>query len=539
MPNEREGNVHENNGDNNPNNEAVNAQGNGAENVQVVPDNPAQIEPEGVLPGEAGYVPPIPPDQQGAEENAEPNADAEAPANSYLHYVGELKKAGFESDTVSRMIACAILMQRDPRENCNKDAVQELAEKFEKQPAFSELMEDPKTEELLSAGNGLELIELLADKENERRAGLDKYARPEEYTYEDSLFLAAAKEQLQEAEGITPGAKGKDRKDRLFTEMMKQVEAAEQLTYKGKQLSGEETKKLIDAVKKYSDGGGGLKAAGKTQAMCILKRYMPADEFKSYCDRINTRRKHKIDPEDFSERRLYGQELSVTEMKKKCRLELQKEFTLENCAALAACSMAVPRHGVIDAEEYEKQKALLLEKGSAFRKAMQNEDVQKKVAEMVENGGKANQIIGEINQEAMDRLGKSAQWHFNRSRNALLNTRLNTYFSGEHLSNIMALNQLSLSAGMSDKLTNKSFAERAEAIRSDPVFKRMADRYASDPEYRRHLNGKLREDGTGECLAEEYGRVQRSMKRRPAEAAQEANRRRAAAQEVNRVQVGG
>ena len=89
----------------------------------------------------------------------------------------------------------------------------------------------------------------------------------------------------------------------------------------------------------------------------------------------------------------------------------------------------------------------------------------------------------------------------------------------------MALHQFSLSASLGDKLTNKSFTERAELIRQDPVFKRMADRYAGDPEYRRHINNKLREDGTGISLAEEYGRVQRSLRRnKQPEAQNEQNR---------------
>ncbi len=553
----------------NDNNDNVENEQNGEEvNEQIIPEeNAANVNLDGVRQQEQGYVPPVPPEivppqQQEEEEignlniNAElnqrglepgnnrvqnrvdnrgqnrnpqvrdnvirneddPVPEEQIPQGTYLHYVGELKKAEFTEDTVARMIACAVMMQRDPNAPIDRRGTADLAEKIVRQPAFLRLMIDPNAKKLKEAGNGLALIEMLAVKENERKADMDRFVRPEEYAYEDSLFLTAVKEQLMEAEGVTPGAPRKSKKGRLFKEMMKQIEHAEELTTKGIQISGDDTRKLIDAVKKYNDGGsaipgGAKKAPGGTEAMCILKRYMPVDEYLSYCSRINARLKHKIDPESFTERRLYGQDLSVSALKKQCRKDLENDFTLENCAALVACATTAPKNGLIDADEYEKQKAKLLEDGSAFRRAMADEKVQNRIAVMMTGGRKSNDIISEINTASMDRLGKSAQWHFNRSRNALLGGRVNTYFAGEHLSNILALHQFSLSANLCDKVTNKSFAERAEIIRNDPVFRRMADRYAGDPEYRRHINNKLREDGTGITLSEEYGRVQRSMRR--------------------------
>lgn len=569
MPLNQQGNVPQNNDEQLDGQQPENPQGpEGEENIQPedapvdangVPENdPAQMGLEGEQLNPPGYVPPAPPEEAPQEEdefaenlninqelearengqpaqqpninNRVPNPnyhEEEAPQGSYIQHFMGLKQAVYNDKNVADMIATAILMQRDPRERFNKEAVDELAAKILNQPAFERLMSDPKAKQLKENGNGVGLIEMLAAKENERKAEQDQYIRPEEFAYEDSLFLREAIDKLQKKEG-TPGAgaAGKSRKNKRFREMIKQLEHAESLTEKGIQLSGDDTKKLIDAVKKYNDGGsavpGGTKrAAGATEAMCILKRYMPAGEYKMYCDRINARLKKKIDPESFSEKRLYEQELSVSEMKKQCRQNLQKEFTLENCAALVACATTKPKNGLIDAEEYEKQKARLLEDGSAFKKALMDKDVQKKIFDMADQGEKANKIIGEISSSAMGLAGKSSQWYFNRSRGALLNGRVNTYFAGEHLANIMALHQFSLTAEMGDKVTSQSFAERAEVIRQDPVFKRMADRYALDPEYRRHINGKLREDGTGASLTEEYGRVQRSMHRRKAQPEQQ------------------
>ena len=565
MPREPEGNVPGNNEENIQNNEpviepvdAANEANNEPEIVQpgggdVPVIDPALVNIDGVQPHEPGYVPPVPPEDVPQEEmeNLNINAELEAqnrqeaqnevreeqnPENvlqggeagrTYLQYVGKLKKERFTDTTVSHLIASSILMQRDPEAVMDWATTVDLANKIQAQPAFERLMADPKTKGLKEAGNGLALIEMLAAKENERKAEMNKYARPADMAYEDSLFLTEAKVRLQDKEGVLgAGKKAVGRKSKYFRQMIKQIEHAESLAQKGLALSGDDTRKLIDAVKKYNDGGskvpgGTKKAAGVNEAMCILKRYMPEGEFNLYCSRINMRHNKKLDPESFTERRLYGQDLSVAEMKRQCRLNLQKEFTLENCAALAACATTKPKHGLIDADAYEREKAKLLQEGSAFRVAMKSEDAQKKLWNTLQNGGTANEVIEDINKQAMEKLGKRAQWHFNRSRGALLSGRTNTYFAGEHLANLMALNQLQLSAGMGEQVTNRSFAERAQAIQEDPVFKRMANRYASDPEYRNHINSKLREDGTGDTLVEEFGRVQRSMNRRRGQAQQE------------------
>ena len=488
-------------------------------------------------PGEA-YIPPVPPEVvEEPFENLNINAELNArngepalqedvpgvqgqPGNTYRNYVATLKKSGYTDRNVAHLIAASIMMQSDPNAGVNWNALEELASRLKVQPAFARLMSDPETRNLVSAGDGVALIEKLAAVENERRNELDQYGRPAEYAYDDSLFLTAVKENLRDKEDgyRTPGA-GLNREDKLYQEMIKQIEHAESLAEKGLPLSGDDSKKLINAVKKYNDGGtktpgGTHKAAGFTEAMCILKRYMPEREFLSYCERINARTKTKIDPESFTDRRMYGYDLSVADMKKRCRTDLENDLTLENCAALVACAMAPSKNGLIDVESYEAQKAKLLQDGSAFRRAMDDEAVQKKVVSLVQSGSKANKIISAISDEATNHLGKTAQWQYNRSRQALIGGRTNTYVSGEHLANIMALHRFSLSAGIADQVTNKSFAERAEEIKADPIFRRMADRYASDPEYRNHINSKLKEDGTGASLTEEYGRLQRNMNRK-------------------------
>ena len=456
---------------------------------------------------------------------------ANAPEGSYLQLVGVIRQQPCAEGVVANMIAATILMQRGRTAQADLNAMADLSQKMMGQPSFAMLMKDPNTKKFLKAGKGVELIELMAVKESERKRDLEKYRRPQEFVARDGLVLRTAIEKIREKEEKADAAAGAgeaaaERKGRLYQEMMKQLEYAEGLAEQGIQLSGEDSKKLIDAVKKYNDSGskipGGPKAAkARTEAMCVLKRFMPEDEFQAYCSGISARRKKPLDPEAFSEKRLTGEEQRVSDLQKKCREDLQRHFTVENCAALVASKITPAKNGILDAAAYEQEKAKLMANGSAFRKALQDEDVKKKVSDLVKNGVTANKIIKAVDQGALDHAGKTAQWQFNRSKAFLLSGRVNTHLAGEHLANLMALNKFINSAGMEDKLTNKGFAERAEAIENDPAFRRMADRYSSDPQYKTYLNNKLREDGTGELLAQEYGRVERSMHRQGRQAGQQ------------------
>ena len=468
------------------------------------------------------------PNMEEAQQEQALNQEIQnAPEGSYLRMVGRLRNEPFKESVVANMIAATILMQRDRQALVDRNATTVLAQKLIGQPCFDRLMEDPQAKKYLKSGNGVELIALMAVKESERKQELEKYRRPNEFVAQDGLILRTAIEKIREKEKdeeAGAGAAGMDQKGRLYQEMMKQLEHAEKLAEQGIQMSGEDCKKLIDAVKKYNDSGtkipgGPRKAKANVEAMCVLKRFMPEEEFRAYLAGISARQKKPLNPEAFSEKRLTGQEQKASELQKTCRLNLQQHFTVENCAALVASKLTPAKNGFLDKEEFERQKALLMANGSAFRKALQDSDVKKNVSDIVKNGGTVTRIVNTVNQGALDHAGKTAQWQFNRSKAFLLSGRVNTHLAGEHLANLMALHNFVSSSGMGDKLTNKGFAERAEEIEKDVVFQRMADRYTSDPQYRNYLNNKLKEDGTGECLAQEYGKVQRSMQK-PARQAQ-------------------
>ena len=436
---------------------------------------------------------------------------------SYREYTETLQAQAMggpiPKELTADMIAATILMQRDANAPVNEAELKALSNQISRQPAFRMLREDPACRDLVREGKGLALIEKMADKESERKVQYERYGRPEELAAADAPFLRQTLKNLKnKSEGAQSGAAEREFKGKHFTEMVRQLEYAEMLADKGIQLSGEDTKKLIDAVKKCNDGGS--KLAGGTHKsrtfvdnMCVLKRYMPEDEYQRYCSDINARSKKKIDPESFTEQRVMGQAKTVQELRNECRAQLQKSFSLENCAALAATSMVPLKNGMVSMADFEAQKKKLLNSGTAFRKAMQDDSVKEKVTGILKNNGKTDQLIRAINKGSLNHAGKTAQWQLNNSKEILTGGKPGASVAAKHLANIAALSSFRETADMSSGLTNKAFAERAEEIAQDPSFRKMAARYNSDPTYRNQLNARLKKDPTGASLTAEVGRI--------------------------------
>ena len=53
-------------------------------------------------------------------------------------------------------------------------------------------------------------------------------------------------------------------------------------------------------------------------------------------------------------------------------------------------------------------------------------------------------------------------------------------------------------------ITNDAFRARAERLRADPSFQRLADRYSDDPDFRREVNSGLSVGGKADALNEAY-----------------------------------
>ena len=170
-------------------------------------------------------------------------------------------------------------------------------------------------------------------------------------------MLKTAAERLKQKAPLAPAAgeaspEAVKRQER-YQNMMKHLEKAQKLEESGIQLSGEETKKLIDAVRKYNDGGnkqlpgGEAQAPGHLEAMCILSRYMPEKDFRSYCRQINKaqgarspRYNRYEDPEAYPADRLDGSARTAKEWYAESAQRLMKNFTTEGAAEAAAIRLS-------------------------------------------------------------------------------------------------------------------------------------------------------------------------------------------------------
>ena len=336
----------------------------------------------------------------------------------YRDYIVFLKdqavKEGVDKETAAAMIAATTLLHQNPNGAGDMQQVADFVKKLTNQPSFNQMMEDPETKKLVEEGKGLDLIEKLAKTENARRPGAAEYSRSAELAAEDARFLSAVKRNLQAKEGGnaagTQGV-GIEMKGESYREMMKQIEHAEELAQKGIALSGEDGKKLVNAVKKYNDGatkipGGKEKSKGYTEAMCIMNRYMPEEEFGNYCRQMGKAHQKDIDPRSYESGRMTGELKTVQQMRNECRVRLQNQFSVENCAALAACKTLEGKGGLISEEDLQKETSRLMNSGSAFSRAMKDNDVQSRVGRAVQSGSSAGKIMKEIQRGVIKHAGK-------------------------------------------------------------------------------------------------------------------------------------
>ena len=439
--------------------------------------------------------------------------------------MGRLKDDGsLTSSRAAALMATAMLMQGKPNELVNREKFYEFSRKLQEQPAFRMMMRDKKAKELLRSGNGNGLFVLMADKETERKRSFDRYVRPGEYVQEDARFLESAVEGLRRhapAEGAAAAGNPElERRGKLFQEMMKRLDHAKSLAQRGVQLNGEQTKELITAIKEYNDGGkkelpgGEAEAEGHLEVMCLLSRYMPEKDFRSYCRNLNEahaltdpKEERYADPEAFPADRLTGGAKTAKEWYAQSQERLTKAFSLEGCAEAAAIrklSGGNPQR-VIRQEELDAETKRLCAPGSALIRAMRDDKTREEFAHLAASG-KTEELSSDLLSAARRHSVRTAQWQVNRSIRELTSGPVNAYVAAENLSNILAARELAVKGDAGEQLTNGAFRARAEQLRNDPAFQRLARRYSEDPSFRRRMNRELENDSGAAGLRAEYRR---------------------------------
>ena len=439
-----------------------------------------------------------------------------------------------ESLTASRaaaLMATAMLMKGRANKPMDREAFYDASKKLQSQSSFRRMMKDLKATALLQNGDAAGLLGLFAEKEAERQRSFARYQRPTEYVRGDAQILDAA---LARLESSPPGTQTPEerRREPFYREMMKRLRQAKTLADDGIQLTGEQTKELVgvcmayhDAGKKYLPGGE-REAHGKTEVMCVLSRYLPEKEFRSYCRRINKAHgdlkpaeQGYTDPEAYPPDRLTGGARTAEEWYAQSRERLTKQFSPEGCAEAAALqklSSGNPQK-VIRQEELDREIARFSAPTSALSRVLRDETAREALVRL-STEGRTEELGTELLTAARKHSARAAQWQVNRSVRALTSGPVNTYAAAENLANILAARALAAGGDAGEMLTNDAFRARAERLRADPAFQRLADRYSADPAFRREINRGLSADGKATALAEAYQKEKAPVREREAAA---------------------
>ncbi len=174
-------------------------------------------------------------------------------------------------------------------------------------------------------------------------------------------------------------------------------------------------------------------------------------------------------------------------------------FSEEACAAVLAShtlSKGDP-NALITPAELEKEKSRLLEKGSAFRRVISSGFERGVFRELAARGEMAS-LGKQLEIGANQHVVGTSQWIINRSlRNITQGGPLNRHMAADNLASIFTARELAVNPDAGLKIDAKAFREAKENVLNDPAFRKFADRYSSDADYRRKIDKDLSLDRTG------------------------------------------
>ena len=434
---------------------------------------------------------------------------------NYLEYVEQLKASEEAKEKAAAHMMAAFMTMPPAGGNMpvNMDEINKTAARLMKQEAFKLMMEDPSAEKLLHGGHGIELIGLMAEKQEIVDAENARYQRGKEKADKDVTFLNDAINSFNEGEAGKKPAE-LEKQNKYFKEMNKHLDHARMLAGIGEPLSGVAAKNLVIATQKYLDGGtklaGGKKpAAASKTAMCILAHYMPPEDFKAYCQKVSANplrtSRRDVDPAHYTHGRLMGVEKTPQEMRKEYGTKLKSSFSKENVASVVAVNnlMKKKNGGLITVVDVDEERKRLLSDGSAFNKAWSDPQNREKYKNITNEGSYA--LLGrEVTRDSDKHTVKAAQGVINRSIRKMVSTPLNQFFAAEHISNILAAKAFAAQADAGTNITNKEFKDHMEMFRRDPFVLQLSSRYARDPEFRKKINHDLASNNSGNSLLDAY-----------------------------------
>ena len=469
------------------------------------------------------------PNQKTKESFQDLRAAPVRAGETWKEYIERLRKGPTVGAAELSGIMCAtVLMGKNPNVRVNEQMLNALSARLTKQPSFRRLARDPEALALGRNGKGAEIIVRMGEIKRETDAARARYQRDKSQVRDDAIFLRAAERSMKDSFAQVSPAQ-KERENRRFLEMMKRMDHARSLAEQGIPLDGKTSRELAQAVQQYNNGGGKTpggkqQAAASKEALCVLRRLMPAEEFNDYCNSINqahkayspAHRRH-VNPADYDDALLRGGARTARDLMLASQRQLNRGLTLDGCATVSAimklCSgnpNAVIRKDALTAE-IGKLKA----PGSAFLRAMSDESARGKYAELA-NQGKGVLLGKSLLQASKEHSIRSAQWQINQSVTS--GAKEQGGASVEKLAVILAAREMAVNASATQNITNGAFRVKTEQIRSSPGFSALAAQYRQDPALRHRINAGLTNGDGGKALEQEYKKVNAPQKEKTVEA---------------------
>ena len=458
--------------------------------------------------------------------------DYDNPAQTYRQFMRmrKLNTQHLQEPTemvAANMIAAAMNMQSvGSGAEADIGNITNISVQLMRQPAFKDMIKDPKTLELMKQGKATEMVALLAEKQNARLHRNDAYERIPSQKQEDAQILS---DYLKSVAGTAnAGAVEIQRKGKAYQEMIKQLQSAQTKMAQGIPLTGDESKALCDAVQKYNNNGqasaGGLHSKNRhyTQNMSLLKRFMPPKDFNAYCNEIKKGHPDReTAPENFIPGRINGKAKTAAEYKAEYKKSLQQSFSEENLAAICAINKMSKgdQNCVITEDRLKFETKKMMASGSAFHRTMLNAP-DKKVLKDLSERGDMNEVAKEVQKRTIKHTVGTAQWYANRSAKALNGGRLNHHQTAFNLASMVAAGSLVKDAkNLSLPIDKSAFSNAVEATMNSLDFQRMVERYENDPSYRKNINANLAETG-GANVSQELYKLEQQHKKKPQPQAQ-------------------
>lgn len=449
---------------------------------------------------------------------------------SYREYMRRLSKTKDITDLgVAAMIATTTLMKSNPAwdQQVDEHAVSVLAKEISRQTAFKQMLRTSKDLELLVSNRmGTELCEELAKTQRAYEAEMEPYQRKldRQSRERDYEFAQSGKKWLEKLENENKPKDGAEPERNIRQEYFRTRfvfegtgEATRPAEYNVPKP--EECIQLITETRRRIDGEGNVPGGGDlsedefTFNMCLLHQYMPPKNFEDYCKRINAHREKKIVPEDYNMERMTGAKKKAEEWNKEREERLNKAWkenkTIDREALAEALAVRQLSRGKSDVFVHERDiqamKQKLLAPGSAFHRALKDPG---EITKELENGHSLDNIVLMTRAEQKGHALGAAQWQINRSVR-VISEPCTPSLRTEHLANIIAARELAAKKiDGTEPLYNAGFRERSMQIRNDPAFKRLADKFNNDPQFRAEVNRKLKEDDKATELENQYLKMQ-------------------------------